>query len=420
MTDIQPSDIREATCPACGHHVAVAFYSAEQPLATLAWPESAEAARAMTMLPLDFVRCIDCGHIYNAAFDYRQVPYSTKPNLMFNKGALWSRFIDETRRMLLRRLPENPTIVEVGHGDGSFLAALADAAPGARLIGFDPHGAATGSDRVELRSALFDPTVHLDELRPDLIVTRHVLEHLTDPLGFLQKVSFAAAATGETPLLYIEVPCIDRLLETGRTVDLYYEHSSQFTTTSFSRMLSRCSSLVEGIGHGYDREVVYGIARLGGSTQQVWTAEAAARYREAAARALKTIAAQLETLAARGTSVAIWGGTGKSAAFINRYALDAERFPVVVDSDASKVGTFVPGMGQEIRAREFLLGHPADIVIIPSQWRAQDIVVEMARLGIRPDQVLIEDGGRLVDFERDPHGYRREPLPARRSELAPA
>jgi len=47
--------------------------------------------------------------------------------------------------------------------------------------------------------------------------------------------------------------------------------------------------------------------------------------------------------------VAIWGGTGKSAAFMNRYAVDAARFPIVVDSDPAKVGTFVPGTGQEIR-----------------------------------------------------------------------
>jgi hypothetical protein len=38
--------------------------------------------------------------------------------------------------------------------------------------------------------------------------------------------------------------------------------------------------------------------------------------------------------------VAIWGGSGKSVAFINRYGLDSERFPTVVDSDAAKTGTF--------------------------------------------------------------------------------
>ena len=38
-------------------------------------------------------------------FDYADVPYSAKPNLMFNKGALWSRFIGSVQDMVLSRLP---------------------------------------------------------------------------------------------------------------------------------------------------------------------------------------------------------------------------------------------------------------------------------------------------------------------------
>jgi hypothetical protein len=103
--------------------------------------------------------------------------------------------------------------------------------------------------------------------------------------------------------------------------------------------------------------------------------------------------------------VAVWGGTGKSAAFINRFGMDAERFPTVVDSDAQKAGTFVPGTGQEIRFRDYLLEHPVDVIVIPPQWRARDILGEMDRAGIRCASVLIEHEGRLVDFHRDPHPY---------------
>jgi protein O-GlcNAc transferase len=81
--------LHEATCPACGHHVAVTFFIGRQPLATIAWPASAGEAQSMPLLPLDFMRCVDCGHVFNTAFDYAAVPYSQKPNLMFNKGALW-------------------------------------------------------------------------------------------------------------------------------------------------------------------------------------------------------------------------------------------------------------------------------------------------------------------------------------------
>jgi len=406
MSDIEDM-LHEATCPACGHHVAVTFFTGHQPLATIAWPASAEEALSMKLLPLDFMRCVDCGHVFNIAFDYEAVPYSQKPNLMFNKGALWSGFLTGLRDNLLKRLPERPVVVEIGHGDGSFLAALADERPNGRYFGFDPNGASTGGGPVTLRAELFEPSRHLAEIKPDLIITRHVLEHLANPLGFLQRLSFAAGQSETGCLIYLEVPCIDRVIETGRTVDLYYEHNSQFTSNSFSRMLARCASRVEEIGHGYDGEVIFGLARIGGSPAQVAIAAEATLYGDAARRAERVIRQQLASLHSAGRKVAIWGGTGKSAAFMNRYGVDAMRFPIVVDSDPAKTGTFVPGTGQQIRERDWLLANPVHTIIIPPQWRAADIVAEMDQDGIAVRRVAIEHNGRLIDYFNDPHPYRQ-------------
>jgi hypothetical protein len=401
------ASMRQATCPACGYHVAVPFYDGGRaPLATLAWPSSADEARGMARLASDFVSCVDCSHVWNASFSYDAVPYTDKPNLMFNRGALWSEHIEAIRRETLRRVPDRPTVVEIGHGDGCFLAALAQARPAGRYIGFDPHGAAHSDVRaLAFRPALFEPARHLAELRPDLIVSRHILEHLTDPLGFVQQISFAAACAGVTPSLYIEVPCIDRAIETGRTVDFYYEHNSHFTTKSFMRMLDRCAVAFDTVGHGYDGEVIYGFVRLGIRPEQVMHANTAWDFQTAAGRSRETIQRQLDVLAASGQSVAVWGGTGKAAAFIFRYGVDARRFPTVVDSDPDKAGTYVPGTGQEIRVREWLLDHPASVIIIPPQWRARDIVAEMLRVGIRYETILIEHQGRLINYFSEPHPY---------------
>jgi hypothetical protein len=408
------ADLRAITCPACGYHVAVPFYDGgRQPLATLAWPASEVEARTMTPLPLDFVSCVDCGHAWNAAFDYRAVPYTDKPNLMFNRGVLWGGHLNAVRQAMLDRLPARPTVVEIGHGDASFLAALAAACGDGRYVGFDPNGAARADGTsLELRAALFDPRVHLAELKPDLIVSRHVLEHLTDPLGFVQQLSFGAAVGGMKPLLYLEVPCIDRAVESRRTVDFYYEHNSQFTTESFGRMLNRCGVTIERIDTGYDGEVIFGFARLGTQSHQLAHAHGARSFREATDRSRSAISRALDGLAASGTRVAIWGGTGKSAAFIHQHGVDAVRFPLVVDSDKDKAGTFVPGAGQPIQFRDVLLEQPVDVVIVPPQWRCRDIVAEMNRAGIRVKQVLIEHEGRLIDYLRDPHPYPRDVAPA--------
>jgi predicted O-linked N-acetylglucosamine transferase (SPINDLY family) len=401
--------LRTATCPACGHHVAVPFYDGgAQPLATVAWPRCAAEARAMKRLPLDFLRCVDCGHVYNCRFDYAEVPYSEKPNLMFNKGAIWTDHLRNIRDLILQRLPETPVVVEVGCGEGHVLRAVAERHPGGRYIGFDPSNAInSGNGLIEGRRELFDPSRHLAELRPDLIISRHVLEHLMNPLAFVQAIAFAASWEDLETRLFIEVPCIDKVIRLGRTVDFFYEHNSNFTTKSLQRLLTRCASRVESVARGYNDEVVYGVAHFGRRENQVQSAIEAIAFAERSTRQQRTLRTDVDALAASGRRVAVWGGTGKAAAFINQFGLDAKRFPLVVDSDVEKAGTYVPGAGQEILYRDFLIQYPVDVILIATQWRAADIVAEIERCGISYRTILLEHEGRLVDYFAGAHPYRK-------------
>ena len=398
--------VRESTCPACGHHVAVRFLDEQhQPLATVAWPKSSAEAQAMKRLPLAFVQCVNCGHVYNAEFRYDEVPYSQKPNLMFNQGAGWNEHLNQVCNLLLQYLPREPLVVEIGCGDGHLLRALADRRPAGRYIGFDPNASINTAGKFQARAELFRPTEHVGEIQPDVVISRHVLEHLSNPLGFLQSMALAVSLTQIETRVFIEVPCIDWVFETGRIVDFYYEHNSHFTTESFTQMLHRVSRTVEMLLHSYNREVISGLVKLGEESRSVRYVSRARTFRENVCHARREINKQLSDLASSGLRVAIWGGTGKAAAFMNFYAVDARRFPIVVDSDSEKVGTFVPGQGQQIRFRDYLVQEPVQVIIIPMQWRARDIKREMDEAGITCNQVLIEHQGRLIDFDKVEHPY---------------
>ena len=360
----------------------------------------------MEPLPLRFVRCVDCGHIFNAAFDYEKVPYFNKPNLMFNRGQLWSGFVENAIEVLQGKIPTDPTVVEIGHGDGGFLRSIARKTSRGRFVGFDPYGIGDEDEFVTFRKSMFEPELHLPELRPDLIITRHVLEHMANPLGFLQKIHFVSGMLDIQPVIYIEVPCVDRLLETSRTVDLYYEHSSQFTSKSFVRMLECSGGKVEFVKHGYHGEIIYATLRMIGDSGHLEVVRTAKKYRAETEHSRNIIQSQLRDLCDSGKRIAVWGGTGKSAAFMNRYGLDAIRFPVVVDSDMDKVGTYVPGTGQEIQFRDLLKTKEVDIIIVPAQWRAADILGEIEQQEIVVETILIEHEGKLIDFRLSDNPYR--------------
>jgi hypothetical protein len=373
-----------------------------QPLATLGWPLSAEEARDMPRHPHDFVQCPACSHVWNRSFHYDAVPYRTNRNRMFNRGTIWTGYLAAVRDDVIAQLPEAPVIIEIGCGDGHFIRAMADALGGnGRFVGFDPNASPETGRGVEFYARLFEPLLDMPTYRPDCVVIRHVLEHLTEPAALLDNLAWGAVLLDKPCYLYAEAPCIDKVFDSYRLSDFYFEHASHFTTQSFSTFMKRAGE-VASLRHGYDGEVVSALVSL--SVPQRWrqqamtTAAFAARAPESRAR----IARQLDELAASGKRVAIWGGTGKAAAFIHQFGADATRFPLVVDSDLDKVGSFVPGSGQQIVFRDALKTLAVDVVIIPMQWRARDIVAEMGREGIRASRVLVEHMGALVNFRDDP------------------
>lgn len=400
------SALISAVCPVCTHAVAAPFFAGgEHALATLGWPASAAEAQAMPRHPQDFVQCPACSHVWNRSFCYAAIPYQNNPNRMFNKGGLWTGHLATTRDGLLRHLPEAPTVIEIGCGEGHFVRGMAEACRGSgRFVGFDPNASPETGQGVEFYARLFDPLVDMAAYAPDAIVIRHVLEHFSAPTVLLDQLSWGAAMLGKPCWLFAEVPCIDRVFATDRLADFFYEHASHFSTASFRALMARAGEVLE-LGHGYDGEVVYALVRLGVPAAMQQQAAASAAFRQRAETSRVEINKQLTQLAESGAKVAIWGGTGKAAAFMHQFGADAIRFPLVVDSDPEKAGSFVPGSGQEIKFRDVLKSLEIDVVIIPTQWRARDIMAEMMREGICPGRVLIEHAGKLVDFVQDAHPY---------------
>ena len=66
----------------------------------------------------------------------------------------------------------------------------------------------------------------------------------------------------------------------------------------------------------------------------------------------------------------------------------------------------MPGTGQKISHSSELETNPADVIIIPTQWRATDIYNEIKSRYISYSKILIEFEGRLVDYELAKHPYK--------------
>lgn len=403
-----PNQIQASSCLACGYHWAIPLFNGgQQPLATLAWPKTAEASVNLPRYPLKFMRCLHCGHIYNQEFEYHQVPYVKHPNLMYNRSEIWQEHLQDIGQRLSQFLSKSPVIIEIGCGEGGFLKLLASIFDGGQFIGFDPNSSCHSSQsNLHLYPELFVPAVHLQQYRPDLILSRHVLEHLMDPLAFIQNLALFSSHYQQQPYLFFEVPCVDRLLEHGRLEDLYYEHNSHFTTRSFTTLLKHLDCQVKFIEKGYNQEVIFGLLQLNTMTQGHKTLEETQHFHQLVNLAQKTILKQVKALCTPGQKVVIWGGTGKGAAFIHHFGLtELTEQLLVVDSDPAKVGTYVPGTALRIESRDLLTELSPSPIIIPAQWRAEDIVIEIKAHQIPHREILIEHQGQIMAFESEAHPY---------------
>lgn len=358
-------------CIACGSPQIKPYYNpGPQPLAALNLPRTKEQAQRILRYPMDFHACMRCGHIFNVEFDVARVPYAEDSNLMYNSGSVWDDHLDTVVRILRDELEASgKTVIDIGAGDGLLLDKLNRTTEEVRCIAFEPGvEAETCRERgLEVQADYFIPDRDMERYKPDILICRHVLEHLENPREFVSDIARCACQLEQWPHFFIEVPCIEKALQDGRVGDFLYEHVSNFTQRSLSKMMDSCGWKLCASRLAYNDEVIIwdGVPYVDGYYETPRTFD------------LEAIHGCLHFIWQTRKSVVFWGGTGKSAAFLN--ACDIRSDCRVVDSDVRKAGRYVPGTGQLIEHASSLLTNPADTVVITTRWRAADIYAEIIR-----------------------------------------
>ncbi len=368
-------------CIACNYPITYPLYHMEdRPRVALGIPKTQEEALTAPRYPMRFNTCARCGHIFNIGFDYSVIPYTSDSNTMFNQGEGWRNYIEGLITSLDtdHQLTGN-TFIEIGCGNGHFLQSIHSLIDNATCIGFEPgvDTEALGDAPFQVLQDYFTAERDLPKYTPDVLICRHVIEHLPNPLDFVTDIAYWCNRHGIFPYFLAEVPRIDKAIAQNRIHDYQYEHVSNFTERSFRMLFERA---------GY--EVLWHKPFYGDEVQTIWVKpiqdpaitaihEETTRYKTAITHQLTQVQEVLDSLNKEGKSFAFWGGTGRGATFLNSFNINHETYPTVIDSDARKIGKFVPGTGQEIRAPEYLHDHPVDIIVITTEWRAQDIYGEI-------------------------------------------
>jgi len=209
------------------------------------------------------IQCTSCG------FEFLESPPEDLPRYYPAKyfssvgeappGLGWMRkaIAGREARRLHHLVPQAESVLEVGPGQGGFLLALRDAYPGAVIRGFDVTTEA-GLDRLIAPDISVSYAASLIGARFgdgdfDLIVMRHVLEHVPDLALFLREIRRVCSVDGT---LYVKVP--NRSSWAARLFGRYWSgldfprHLRYFAVSDLTTALERAGFQVVRADHETD------------------------------------------------------------------------------------------------------------------------------------------------------------------------
>ena len=246
---LELNKMKEAQCPICAARNVSSFFLKENAIVQQQFiMATREEAQKCKRGKIELALCGNCGTIWNVAFDPRLLEYSERYEATQMSSPTFQRYASHIAKYLIQKyalLGKN--IIEIGAGNGYFLRLLCQLGNN-HGIGFEPswrpeNGMADMPDTVKIIPDYYSD--RYAECLADLICCRHVLEHVQDPITFLQDIKRFSGPN--RPVFFFEVPNVTWSLRKLAFWDLYYEHSFYFSRPSLNYLFAACRLNVQQI-----------------------------------------------------------------------------------------------------------------------------------------------------------------------------
>lgn len=315
---------------------------------------SLNSARDIARGVLDMAVCNTCGFVYNRAFEPSRLEYGAD---YYNTQSC-SPFFDEYLTNLSRYLVKdkgitNKVIVEVGCGKGHFLQKLINY-PGAnnKGLGFDPSYVGpeiTCDGKLTFYRRYYGPDCA--DFSADVIICRHVIEHVPNPKLLLQSIK-QALTKSPNARVFFETPCVDWILSHKIAWDFFYEHCSLFSKGSLTTAFQSAGFTVELVKKVFGEQYLWLEAVPTSSSHKIVmppedTPAMAKAYGDSEVIRQADWLARLDALSSKGP-IALWGAGAKGATFANLIDPSCRLIDCVVDVNPNKQGKYLPGTGHPI------------------------------------------------------------------------
>ena len=334
-----------------------------------------------------------CGHTFNRAFDPSLMEYTQEYENSLHFSPRFQSYATELAERLIRKYElTGKDIVEIGAGKGDFLIMLCDREQN-RGWGYDPSyvpGAELSSPNVSFVQDFY--TEKYTSQEADLIVCRHVLEHIEDPDAFIAQVRRAVG--DKQSVVFFEVPNANWTLRHGGIWDIIYEHCSYFSPHSLAALFRRHDFKIEAVKEVFGGQFLTIEAVPGKQTEFADDSAALTQLTAAASGFAANFLAKrdhwlkrLDTLRDAGKRGVVWGSGSKGVTFLNVME-SGDEIAAVVDINTRKQGKYVAGTGHSIMSPSQLSELRPDFVIIMNANYREEIGRMLAEVGVQAEVMV--------------------------------
>lgn len=305
---------------------------------------------------LNLYFCRDCGFIFNEQFDASNLRYGGDYENNQACSPYFNNYLDGLIQDILQPgHAGNRNIIEIGCGNGLFLKKLVGGSDaGARGIGFDLSYSGPDTDldgRLEFRRSYFSPEGF--DLPADIIICRHVIEHIHEPLEFMLRLKKALIKSPDARLFF-ETPCVEWILANTVIWDFFYEHCSYFSDTSIKSLFDSAGFEVAQLKRVFNGQYMWvEVVNLNSGRRRPERKGAgnipglSGIFGESEKRIIERLKSDIGMLRNSG-SVAVWGAGAKGATLVNIVDPRRELISCVIDINPKKNGHYIPGSGHKI------------------------------------------------------------------------
>ncbi|WP_165865872.1 class I SAM-dependent methyltransferase [Lucifera butyrica] len=344
-----------------------------------------EAARGINCGKLKLRYCEDCTFIFNDCFDSSKLEYGDSYDNSQFHSSYFNTYVDSLVDYLIeKKNVRNCNIVEVGCGDGTFINKLIKKDKKNIGVGFDPSyktNAIINNSRLSFIKEYYGPK--FKNIRADVVISRHVIEHVPNPLEMLISMR-EALLNSQYARVFLETPCVEWILENKVVWDFFYEHCSYFSTASLQHALQTAGFAVDEIRHTFNGQYLWAEAHL--NQKQIWNVDKPQGYTELVksfsateAQIVKCFSQKLENLRSK-HKIAIWGAGAKGVTLANLVDPGCSLIDCFIDVNPHKQNLYVPGTGHPIISWKELQnkGITAAIIMNPNYRHEIECILQEA------------------------------------------